>query len=145
MGLPSVRSSVVPTGAGAGRRADRVDPQLGGEFGDRGQVGSETLGGGGGHGDFPVDTSIDDAAGPGLASRRCRESVPAHVRRELAAKLRRDSEQAAADHCQGTLLSATQYLRDVDLGGYRDARLSPLGTMSHEEIAIWSANFMKPK
>lgn len=47
--------------------------------------------------------------------------------------------------CHGTLLSATQYLHDVDLESYRDGRLQPFGTMTHEDVAIWTANFMKPK
>jgi len=75
-----------------------------------------------------------------------REAIPKPVRKELMKRLREDSDDTEQDHeCHGTLLSATQYLRDIDLEGYKDGRLEPLGTMSKEEIAIWTANFMKPK
>lgn len=74
-----------------------------------------------------------------------RDSVPASVRRDLLAKLDSPQEPADPDVCNGTLISATQYLRDVDLEGYRDARLAPQGTISREDIAVWTANFMKPK
>jgi hypothetical protein len=40
--------------------------------------------------------------------------------------------------CQGTLLSRAQYLIDIGKWGYRDARLTPLGNMSGEEIAYWT-------
>jgi hypothetical protein len=76
-----------------------------------------------------------------------RDVVPRSVRQELYGRLEGDSgnQNGDSDHeCHGTLLSATQYLRDVDLEGYKDARLEPLGTMSKEEIAVWTANFMKP-
>jgi hypothetical protein len=41
--------------------------------------------------------------------------------------------------CQGTLLSRAQYLIDIEEWGYRDARLTPQGPMSPEEIATWTA------
>jgi hypothetical protein len=75
-----------------------------------------------------------------------RAAIPTAVRNELIDRLRHDADAPAANHqCHGTLLSATQYLRDIDMEGYRDARLAPLGTMSPEDVAIWTANFMKPK
>jgi hypothetical protein len=40
--------------------------------------------------------------------------------------------------CQGTLLSATQYLADTEEWGYDDARLIPTGTLTREEIKEWS-------
>lgn len=46
--------------------------------------------------------------------------------------------------CQGTFLSATQYARDVDCEGFRDARLPPGGNMSAEDVARWTAAFVKP-
>lgn len=75
-----------------------------------------------------------------------REQIPETVRKELYRKLLEDQAgpEEPAQECHGTLLSATQYLRDVDIEGYKDARLEPLGTMSREDIAIWTANFMKP-
>jgi hypothetical protein len=67
--------------------------------------------------------------------------IPQEVVRIL---LTRWSEQrgqalASADLCQGTLLSRAQYLVDVEKWGYRDARLSPAGTMTTEEIKEWTA------
>ncbi len=40
--------------------------------------------------------------------------------------------------CRGTLLSRAQYLADVERWHYVDARLVPLGTMTPEEIDIWT-------
>ena len=41
--------------------------------------------------------------------------------------------------CYGTILSRQQYLIDVQHWGYKDARLQPIGTMTREEIAHWTA------
>lgn len=46
---------------------------------------------------------------------------------------------ATAPLCRGTILSRGQYLVDVEEWGYRDAREKPLGRMSAEEIARWTA------
>jgi hypothetical protein len=76
-----------------------------------------------------------------------RDEVPGWVMEQLLA--RRASEGAApasqSKTCNGTLISATQYLRDVDHEGYEDVRLEPTGNISAEDIAIWTANFMQPK
>jgi hypothetical protein len=60
---------------------------------------------------------------------------------ELIDRLR--SEMIAAKPtdrvCQGTLLSRGQYLVDIQRWGYEDARLSPRGNMTAEEIAQWTA------
>lgn len=75
-----------------------------------------------------------------------RDSIPGWVRNELADRLKHDTHAATASRdCHGTLFSATQYLRDIDYEGYHDGRMFPLGNMSRDEIAIWTANFMKPK
>ena len=75
-----------------------------------------------------------------------RDAIPGWVRDELADRLKTDSNAPYPRHaCHGTLLSATQYLRDVDYEGYQDGRQRPLGDMTREDIAIWTANFMKPK
>lgn len=71
-------------------------------------------------------------------------AIPVSIRKDLLRKLHNEAASDDDDQCRGTLLSATQYLRDVDLEGYRDARLEPQGTMTKEEIAVWTANFMKP-
>jgi len=75
-----------------------------------------------------------------------RAVIPNWVMEELVA--RRLHERAVLEHaqeCHGTLLSATQYLRDVEHEGYRDGRLPPLGNMSRDDVALWTANFLKPK
>ena len=40
--------------------------------------------------------------------------------------------------CAGPLLSRSQYLQDL-AEGFRDPRLAPLGTMTQEEIDVWTA------
>jgi hypothetical protein len=40
--------------------------------------------------------------------------------------------------CRGTLLSRAQYLVDVEKWNYTDARLAPLGTMTPEELVVWT-------
>jgi hypothetical protein len=74
-----------------------------------------------------------------------RRAIPGNIRQDLLRKLNQETASDDDDQCRGTLLSATQYLRDVDLEGYRDARLEPQGRMTKEDIAIWTANFMKPR
>jgi hypothetical protein len=72
--------------------------------------------------------------------------IPRRVMDELSRRLREDVRRAAPAEqvCNGTLLSATQYLRDVDLEGFRDARLAPLGPIEQDDLAKWTANFVKP-
>jgi hypothetical protein len=41
--------------------------------------------------------------------------------------------------CFGTLLSRAQYLKDIGQDGFKDARLQPLGQMSEEDVAHWTA------
>ena len=55
--------------------------------------------------------------------------IPRGVMEEMARRLRheRQSIQTTEPICNGTFLSATQYVRDVDLEGFQDARLAPLG------------------
>ena len=71
-----------------------------------------------------------------------RPAAPAWVWQEFARRLgEKGSVNSQATVCQGTLLSATQYLRDVDSEGLRDARLKPDGNITKEQLAIWTANF----
>jgi hypothetical protein len=73
---------------------------------------------------------------PAMADR-----LPRPLLAELIARLAAEStEPATAERvCRGTILSRAQYLHDIECAGYRDARLRPLGGMSAEEIAIWTA------
>jgi len=56
--------------------------------------------------------------------------------RLLEYEMRRASSQRI---CRGTLISRAQYLVDLELWGYEDARLAPHGSMSEEEASIWTA------
>jgi hypothetical protein len=69
-----------------------------------------------------------------------RGKVPGWVMRVLNARLREEVESAPPDErvCQGTLLTTTQYLPDLELWGYRDARLGPDGKMTPQQIAEWT-------
>ena len=48
------------------------------------------------------------------------------------------STEARNRVCYGTMMSREQYLHDVNVLGYVDARLVPRGTMTPEELAIWT-------
>jgi len=70
-----------------------------------------------------------------------RDAVPAWVIRELSDRLRQEADEPAPAErvCQGTFLSREQYLVDVGIWGYEDARLKPRGPMTAEEITHWTA------
>jgi hypothetical protein len=70
-----------------------------------------------------------------------RAVIPAGVMRELLDRVQTelDSDPPRERVCQGTLLSRAQYFVDIAHWGYRDARLPPAGTMTTEEISIWTA------
>jgi hypothetical protein len=74
-----------------------------------------------------------------------RDSVPAWVREQLLANCQNDKLPAGEMDraCYGTLLSASQYLRDVDLEDYRDVRLLPIGSLTPEQLTVWTAHFME--
>ena len=70
-----------------------------------------------------------------------RWKVPRWVMETFSQRLTVDTERGDAYDkiCYGTILSRQQYLIDIEERGYRDARLEPLGNMSEEEIAKWTA------
>ncbi len=70
-----------------------------------------------------------------------RERVPRWVMRRLLDRLRDELDVPGAGDrvCRGTLVSREQYLYDLEVLGYRDARLLPDGTMTAEEIDLWTA------
>jgi len=70
-----------------------------------------------------------------------RSRIPAWLMQELERRLAKEvqSPDGTEKVCYGTILSRQQYLIDVQRWGYKDARLKPLGTMSAEEIAHWTA------
>jgi hypothetical protein len=70
-----------------------------------------------------------------------RDRIPLRAMECLTRRLHEELTQPApADRklCQGTILSRSQFLMDVEQWGYRDARLEPAGNMSAEEIEIWT-------
>jgi hypothetical protein len=75
-----------------------------------------------------------------------RDRIPRRVMDGLLEQLQKDLAQPAQAEplCGGTLLSRAQYLVDVDMWGYRDARLEPPGTMTAEEVADWTAAIELP-
>jgi len=70
-----------------------------------------------------------------------RALVPAAITKELVNRLLAEMDVPTRDSkvCQGTLLSRAQYLVDVDDWGYEDARLQPRGSMTEEQVAVWTA------
>jgi len=76
-----------------------------------------------------------------------RAKVPDQVLDTLTARLHLDVRKAAPSSpvCRGTLLSRMQYLTDTEQWGYQDARLSPRGHMSEEEIEEWTAAGLNAK
>ncbi len=70
-----------------------------------------------------------------------RALIPAPVMKELMNRLMAELEVPTRDSkvCQGTLLSRAQYLVDVEEWGYEDARITPRGSMTEEQIAVWTA------
>ena len=69
-----------------------------------------------------------------------RTQVPAWVMQELLGRLAAETQgPPPADRvCQGTLLSRIQYCIDLQLWGYRDARLEEASGMSEEQADVWT-------
>jgi hypothetical protein len=67
-----------------------------------------------------------------------RQNVPAWVMEELIRRLTVSRPNLLNDVCYGTLLSREQYLHDIERLKYRDGRQEPYGTMTEEQIRIWT-------
>ena len=70
-----------------------------------------------------------------------RHRVPRWVMDKLVARLAAESHLPPAQDphvCAGTLLSREQYLHDVEQLGYVDGRLTPVSTMTPEDVAVWT-------
>jgi hypothetical protein len=69
-----------------------------------------------------------------------RARVPERVMSELIKRLARELRAPPTPRrvCQGTLLSREQYLTDVGLWGFEDARVTVAGSMTIEEVAHWT-------
>jgi hypothetical protein len=76
-----------------------------------------------------------------------RGKVPASVLNALCDRLKKEIEGPAPQGrvCFGTILSREQYLPDIGMWGYHDARLQPQGPMSPEEVAHWTACISKDR
>jgi Nucleotidyl transferase of unknown function (DUF2204) len=69
-----------------------------------------------------------------------RRRIPEAVMRECVRLLDHEMRHASSRRlCRGTLTSRAQYLVDLELWGYEDARLAPHGSMSEEDASIWTA------
>jgi hypothetical protein len=69
-----------------------------------------------------------------------RTRIPEPLMRRCMQLLDREMRQASARRiCNGPLTSRAQYLVDVQLWGYEDARLQPHGSMSEVDASIWTA------
>ena len=71
-----------------------------------------------------------------------RAVVPRWVLRGLMGRLHHELDSDVPDRrvCQGTLLSSRQYLPDVELWGYCDARLDPDVQMTAADIALLTSS-----
>lgn len=69
-----------------------------------------------------------------------RARIPAWVMSDLIERLSRElhAPHSTRRVCQGTLLSRQQYLTDVGQWGFEDARLTVAGSMTAEEVALWT-------
>jgi hypothetical protein len=76
-----------------------------------------------------------------------RALIPSSVIRDLVSRVTAELDEPTRNSkvCQGTLLSRSQYLVDVDDWGYEDARQAPRGSMSDDQIAEWTAAIDKSK
>jgi hypothetical protein len=67
------------------------------------------------------------------------DPAPQHVIDELLDRAKTESKaDPGVRLCRGTLLSRAQYRVDVERWNYIDAREVPLGTMTPEEIDLWT-------
>lgn len=70
-----------------------------------------------------------------------RHRVPRWVMETLLGRLTAETRQPPEQDphiCAGTLLSRAQYLHDVEQLGYLDGRLTPLSTMTPQDVAQWT-------
>lgn len=70
-----------------------------------------------------------------------RGKVPNWLLQDYSDRLRKEMEEPAPQDqvCFGTILSREQYLPDIGMWGYADARIRPRGPMSPEAVAHWTA------
>jgi hypothetical protein len=76
-----------------------------------------------------------------------RALIPSSVVKDLVGRLVTELDVPTRDSkvCQGTLLSRAQYLVDIDEWGYEDARVQPRGSMTEEQVRVWTAGIDKSR
>jgi hypothetical protein len=67
-----------------------------------------------------------------------RADIPRRIIDELSGRLSELAHNDAEHVCYGTILSREQYLYDVNVLGYEDARLVPRGSMTRRDLEIWT-------
>ena len=69
-----------------------------------------------------------------------RHRIPERAMTALSNRLQQEtaSPPSAERLCRGTLTSRAQYLLDIGRYGYEDARLTPRGHMSPEDVVYWT-------
>ena len=67
-----------------------------------------------------------------------RQNVPSWVMDELLRRLGVSRPNLLNDVCYGTLLSREQYLHDIERLKYHDGRKEPHGSMTEEQLRIWT-------
>jgi hypothetical protein len=70
-----------------------------------------------------------------------RTHVPEQIMHQLVQRLQQEFGSASPSQrlCQGTLLSHTDYRIDIELWGYQDARVQPVGTLTEAQAAHQTA------
>jgi hypothetical protein len=68
-----------------------------------------------------------------------RQNIPTWVMDELIRRLTVSRPNLQSDVCYGTLLSREQYLHDLEHLKYRDGREEPYGTMTRDQLELWTA------
>lgn len=76
-----------------------------------------------------------------------RDCIPRWVMQELIDRLRHEAPAPLGTErvCLGTLLSRAQYLVDIDIWGYHDARRPPTGQLTAEDVAQWTAAMQRER
>jgi len=67
-----------------------------------------------------------------------RADIPRRILDDLSGRLSRLEQHDGEHVCYGTVLSREQYLYDVNVLGYEDARLVPRGGMTRRDLEIWT-------
>jgi hypothetical protein len=76
-----------------------------------------------------------------------RGRIPAWVMQDLIGRLLEELHPPPQRPrvCRGAMLSPTQYLADIQQWGYEDARLPPWGSMTPEDVRLWTEGVLAGK